>query len=255
MTTLKTDAEGAVEQWTLDRESMRNALSRGLLEELGQHIARVSEAASGVRAVLIRGAGDKAFCAGADLKERQGMGAAEVRKFLQDLRALLVSLERSRCVFIAFINGAALGGGTELALACDIRIASKHAQMGLTEVCLGIIPGGGGTQRLARLIGAGKAKELIFRGRRLGAEEALRIGLVEGIGEAADARAIALEIAENAPIAVAAAKQAIAQGAHLPLEEALELELQFYEQTLASEDRLEGLKAFAEKRPPRFVGR
>ncbi|MCL2177902.1 MAG: enoyl-CoA hydratase-related protein [Proteobacteria bacterium] len=252
---LKIEPEGSIEQWTLNREPMRNALSRELVEGLRQQVARIGEAGSGVRAVVLTGAGDKAFCAGADLKERQGMSAEEVRKFLQDLRALLVSLERSRCIFIAFVNGAALGGGTELALACDLRIASSRAQLGLTEVCLGIIPGGGGTQRLPRLIGAGKAKELIFCGRRVGAEEALRIGLVEGVGGLADARAMAFNIAANAPIAVAAAKQAIAQGAHLPMEEALALELQFYEQTLASEDRLEGLKAFSEKRPARFVGR
>jgi len=234
---------------------MRNSLSKGLVEEMKQHVVRVSEAGNGVQCVILTGAGDKAFCAGADLKERQEMSAKEVREFLENLRALFLSMERSRCVFIAFINGAALGGGTELALACDLRIAAGHAQLGLTEVRLGIIPGGGGTQRLPRLVGLGKAKELILCGRRVGAEEALRIGLIEGVGVLADARAMALSISENAPLAVALAKQAIVQGADLPLEEALRLEFQIYQQTLATEDRLEGLKAFAEKRPPRFVGR
>ena len=255
MSILQIESEGAFEQWTMDREPMRNSLSKGLVEEMEQHVIRTSKAESGVRCVILTGAGDKAFCAGADLKERQEMSAAQVRAFLQNLRALFLSMERSRCVFIAFLNGVALGGGTELALACDVRIAAGHAQLGLTEVRLGIIPGGGGTQRLPRLVGPGKAKELILCGRRVGAEEALRIGLIEGVGVLADARAMALSISENAPLAVALAKQAIVQGADLPLEEALSLEFQLYEQTLTTEDRLEGLKAFAEKRPPRFVGR
>jgi enoyl-CoA hydratase/carnithine racemase len=255
MSVLQIGTEGAFEEWTIDREPARNSLSKSLVEELKQHVIRVSKAESGVRCVVLTGAGDKAFCAGADLKERQEMGVAEVREFLRNLRALFLSIERSRAVFIAFLNGAALGGGTELALACDIRIAGEDAQLGLTEVRLGIIPGGGGTQRLARLVGAGKAKELIFCGRRVGAEEAWRIGLIEGVGTLADARTMALEISGNAPLAVAAAKEAIVQGAGLPLEEGLSLELQMYEQTLGTADRLEGLKAFSEKRPPRFVGR
>ncbi|MCL2011324.1 MAG: enoyl-CoA hydratase-related protein [Cystobacterineae bacterium] len=255
MDALKIESAGAFEQWTLEREPMRNALSRGLVEELKQHVIRISEAESCVRCVVLTGAGDKAFCAGADLKERQGMSVAEVREFLQNLRELFLSIEHSKAVFIAFLNGVAFGGGAELALACDIRIAAGHVQLALTEVRLGIIPGGGGTQRLPRLVGIGKAKELIFCGRRVGAEEALRIGLIEGVGVLADARAMALNISENAPLAVAFAKKAIVQGVHLPLEEALGLELQMYEQTLETEDRLEGLKAFSEKRPPRFVGR
>jgi len=255
MSAVQIKTEGAFEQWTLAREPMRNSLSRDLVEGLQQHVARVSKAENGVRCVVLTGAGDKAFCAGADLKERQEMSLTEVREFLQNLRTLFLSMERSRCVFIAYLNGIALGGGTELALACDIRIACEHAQMGLTEVRLGIIPGGGGTQRLPRLVGAGKAKELIFCGQRVNAEEALRIGLIERIGILADARAMALRISENAPLAVALAKQAIARGMELPLEEALSLELKMYEQTLTTEDRLEGLKAFSEKRPPRFVGR
>ena len=255
MSILKTDSEGAFEEWTIDREGMRNSLSRELVEELKQHVIRISHAEAGVRCVILTGAGEKAFCAGADLRERQDMSAADVREFLLNLRTLFLSMERSRVVFIAFLNGVALGGGTELALACDLRIAASHAQLGLTEVRLGIIPGGGGTQRLPRLVGAGKAKELIFCGRRVGAEEALRIGLIEGVGVLADARAMALSISENAPLALALAKQAIVQGADLPLEEALSLEFQMYQQTLKTEDRQEGLKAFAEKRPPRFVGR
>ena len=253
MSVLKTESEGAFEQWTMERQSMRNSLSRELVKALQQQVRRATE--EGIRCVILTGAGDKAFCAGADLKERQEMSASEVREFLQSLRELFLSMEASRCVFVAFVNGAALGGGTELALACDIRIAAGHAQLGLTEVRLGIIPGGGGTQRLPRLIGPGKAKELVFCGRRVSAEEALRIGLIEGIGVLADARAMALGISENAPIALALAKEAIVRGAHLPLEEALSLETQLYEKTLGTADRLEGLKAFAEKRPPRFVGR
>jgi len=162
-------------------------------------------------------------------------------------------------VFIAAVNGAAFGGGTELALVCDLRLASPSAEMGLTEVKLGIIPGGGGTQRLARLIGPGRARDLILTGRRVAAAEALSLGLVNRVsGEGKlidDALETARQIASNAPIAVAAAKHAIAEGLSLPMDDALKLELSHYEKVLGTEDRLEGLRAFAEKRPPLFRGK
>jgi enoyl-CoA hydratase/carnithine racemase len=248
-------ARGAVEQWTLDAPARRNTLSQAAVRELVAHVARVDEAFPAVRVVVLTGAGDKAFCAGADLKERATMSEQDVRSFLDTLRRCFRALERSHVVFIAAVNGVAFGGGTELALSCDLRVVAPGAEMGLTEVKLGIIPGGGGTQRLSRLVGRGRAKDLILTGRRLGADEAARLGLAERIGGLEVAHALADEIVANAPIAVYAAKHAIDEGVHLELGEALLLEQRAYELTLKTEDRLEGLKAFAEKRPPVYRGR
>lgn len=248
------EAQGTVERWTINGEARRNALSKAMVAELRQHVARVS-ADRQVRCVVLTGAGDKAFCAGADLKERATMTPDDVRAFLDGLRAAFRALEQSDCVFIGFLNGAAFGGGTELALSCDLRVMDDDAELGLTEVKLGIIPGGGGTQRLPRLIGKGAAKDLILTGRRVGAEEALRLGVVNRVGSIDDAMHLAKSIVENAPIAVGLAKHAIDEGAPLGLDAALALEQQFYQHTIGTEDRLEGLKAFAERRPPVFKGR
>jgi len=245
---------GLVERWTINGEARRNALSRAMVAELAQHVARVS-ADRAVRTVVLTGSGSKAFCAGADLKERQTMSQEEVRAFLTSMRGTFRALERSDCVFVAFVNGAALGGGTELSLCCDLRVIAAQAELGLTEVKLGIIPGAGGTQRLPRLIGKGRAKELILTGRRVGAEEALAMGLVNRVGTVEDALALAQRICQNAPIAVGAAKHAIDEGAALELDAALTLEGQQYELTLHTADRLEGLEAFAQKREPVFTGR
>jgi enoyl-CoA hydratase/carnithine racemase len=258
MPEFKIDARGAIEIWTIDGEGRRNAISRAMLQELAGLVERVS-ASRATRTVILTGAGDKAFCAGADLKERSGMSEPEVRAFLDQLRRTLRAIEKSDCVFIAAINGTAFGGGTELALACDLRVAAPAAELGLTEVKLGIIPGGGGTQRLARLIGPARAKDLILTGRRLNAAEAFSIGLVSRLapeGRLLDAAySLAESIVENAPVAVSTAKHAIDEGGGLELDAALALELQKYEAVLKTEDRLEGLRAFAEKRPPVFKGR
>jgi enoyl-CoA hydratase/carnithine racemase len=258
MAEIEVQKQGAVETWTINGEARRNAINRALAAELEANVARASGDRA-IRAVVLTGTGEKAFCAGADLKERSGMSEDDVRQFLERLRRMLRAIELSDAVFVAAINGAALGGGTELALACDLRVAAPHAEMALTEVRLGIIPGGGGTQRLARLIGAGRAKDLILTGRRVGAEEALGMGLVNRVAPAGGLLAAALEltqlISQNAPLALAAAKHAIDEGADLALEAGLKLELAKYELVLDSEDRLEGLRAFAEKRQPRFQGR
>jgi enoyl-CoA hydratase/carnithine racemase len=254
MAELNVVVEGLTEMWTINGEARRNALSRALVSELGQHLNRVSNARA-VRAVVIRGAGEKAFCAGADLKERAGMTEDEVRTFLTHLRHTFRALEKSDCVFIAYLNGAALGGGTELALCCDIRIAAPHAELGLTEVSLGIIPGAGGTQRLPRLIGPGRAKELILTGRRVNATEALTMGLVTAVGAESLAYDTARRITQNAPIAVGLAKHAVDEGVGLELDQGLTLEQQKYEFTLSTEDRREGLLAFAQKRAPNYQGR
>jgi enoyl-CoA hydratase/carnithine racemase len=258
MPEFRIEARGAVEVWTIDGEGRRNAISRAMLGELAGEVRRVSEGRA-VRAVVITGAGDKAFCAGADLKERAGMSEGEVRAFLSLLRQTFRALERSDCVFIAAINGVAFGGGTELALACDLRVAAPVAELGLTEVRIGIIPGGGGTQRLSRLIGPGRAKDLILTGRRLNAAEAFSFGVVNRLAPEGrlveTALGLANAVVENAPVAVSTAKHAIDEGLSLELDRALELELSKYERVLETEDRLEGLRAFAEKRPPKFQGK
>lgn len=251
---LRVESSGSTELWTLDAAERRNALSKAMVAELLAAQARVRAPGSGVRAVVITGAGDKAFSAGADLKERSTMTEPEVRTFLTDLRSAMRGLEKADTVFIAYLNGGAFGGGTELALSCDLRVMSASAELGLTETSLGIIPGAGGTQRLSRLVGKGRAKDLILTARKLGAEEALRLGVVDRIGSLVDAVALATQIAGNAPLAVAAAKHAIDDGYPLELDAALDLEHRAYEVTLRSEDRKEGLRAFAERRPPVYRG-
>jgi enoyl-CoA hydratase/carnithine racemase len=249
---------GRLEIWTIQGEARRNSINRALIAELDAMLTRVS-GDTGIGAVILTGAGDKAFCAGADLKERAGMTEDQVRAFLLKLRLLLRAVENSDCVFIAAINGLALGGGAEIALCCDFRVAAADAEIGLPEVRLGIIPGGGGTQRLSRLIGPARAKDLILTGRRVRAEEALQIGLIHRLAPAGELRKVAIELAQsilqNAPIAVAAAKRAIDRGFGLELDQALAFEHQQYELVLKSEDRLEGLRAFAERRAPQFKGR
>ena len=248
------ETRGAVDLWTLSAPRTRNALSRELVHALGAQVGRASLDRA-VRVVVLSGAGPEAFSAGADLKERATMSEDEIRAFGLLLRGTFRALEKSDRVFIAYINGAALGGGTELALACDLRVIAPSASMGLTEVTLGIIPGAGGTQRLTRLVGVGPAKELILTGRRVNADEALALGLVSQVGTLEDALVVAERIAANAPLAVAAAKHAIDEGAAaLDLDAALTLERQQYELTMGTQDREEGLAAFAQKRRPIFRG-
>jgi len=246
-----------IEVWTIDAEGRRNAISRAMLAELEALVGRAARDPA-LRCVVLTGAGDKAFCAGADLKERAAMSEDEVHAFHAGLRRTLVAVEASPQVYVAALNGAALGGGLELALACDLRLASDAAQLGLPEVSLGIIPGGGGTQRLPRLVGVGRAKELILTGRRVPAGEAMAMGLVtevvapERLPEAAIA--LAGRLARNAPVSLRQAKRAIDQGLHLPLAEALSLENRLYQACLPTKDRQEALRAFAEKRTPTFTG-
>ena len=186
------------------------------------------------------------------------MPEAQVHGFHEGLRRALRAIEQAPQVFLAALNGAALGGGLELALACDLRIAAESAVLGLPEVGLGIIPGGGATQRLPRLIGAARAKDLVLTARRVGAAEALALGLVNRVAPpgrlAEGALAYAGEVARNAPVSLRQAKRAIDGGHHLPMDAALALELEMYQPCLATKDRLEALRAFAEKRPPVFSG-
>jgi len=248
---------GEIELWTIDGAARSNSLTRAMLAGLRDELRRAG-ARRGLRCVVLSGAGERAFCAGADLKERARMSDEEVRAFLRDLRAALLAVEASPQVFVAAINGVALGGGLELALACDLRVMSAAAEAGLPEVSLGIIPGGGGTQRLARAVGISRAKDLVLTARRIDATEAIAWGLVTRIAPPGQLRQAALEVAEevarNAPISLRQAKRAIDGGFHLPLEEALELEHRLYQECLGSADRRRALRAFAEKRRPTFTG-
>ncbi len=254
---LRVERRGAVEVWTIEGEARRNSLTMALIAELHGHLGRAS-LDRGLRCVVLTGAGDKAFCAGADLKERARMSADEVHRFHRDLRGAFRGVEEAPQPFVAALNGAALGGGLELALACDLRIASDAAQLGLPEVALGIIPGGGGTQRLARLVGVARAKDLVLTARRISGAEALAMGLVAQVAPPRrlleEALALAERIARNAPVSLRQAKRAIDGGFHLPIEEALDLENRLYQDCLGTRDRLEALAAFAEKRPPVFTG-
>lgn len=242
---------------TLNRPDAANALSIKVLEELKNVIDNCKFDPS-VRCLVITGAGEKVFCAGADLKERAGMDEQTVRKTVSLIRECISNLETLPQPVIAAVNGAAFGGGTELALACDIRVASEKAKFGLTETSLGIIPGAGGTQRLPRLVGKGRAKELIFTARRIDAEEAKEIGLVEYVESPESLLEKALEIAgqivRNAPIAVRQAKFAIEKGFDVDLTTGLAIEQNAYEVTIPTKDRLEGLQAFKEKRSPAYKG-
>ncbi len=242
---------------TLNRPKAMNSLNFDLLYAIRDEIDEL-QYDSDVRTVIITGAGDRAFCAGADLKERATLSQNEVKKFIITIRTLLSSIQYLNKPVIAAVNGIALGGGTEIALASDIRIASDNAMMGLTETRLAIIPGGGGTQRLPRIIGMGKAKELIFTGRKVDAEEALSINLVnkicrqeELIGECMK---MADMIAETGPIAVEQAKYAMNYGVETDLNTGLAIESNAYRVTIPTKDRVEGLQAFREKRKPVYKG-
>ena len=250
---------GAMGILTIHREERRNALSRRTLMELGRlgsELVRDPE----VRAIVVTGQGDKVFCAGADLKERQGMSNEDVRVQVGLYRSQLAVLDKSPKPVVAALNGTALGGGLELALVCDLRVAVAHAKLGFPETTLGIIPGAGGTQRLPRIVGEARAKEMILLGRPIDAKQALDWGLVNrvvaaGIDLLDDVAAYLEPITQGAPIAQAAALAAIDDSFELSLTQGLAIERVHYDEVLRSEDRVEALKAFAEKRKPAFTGK
>ncbi|MGA7576520.1 MAG: enoyl-CoA hydratase-related protein [Desulfobaccales bacterium] len=243
---------------TLNRPEVMNSFNFPMLLALKERVEAL-QIDPEVRVLIIVGAGPKAFCAGADLKERALMSETQVREFIFTIRNLFTFIEYLNKPVIAAVNGVALGGGTELALACDIRIASASATLGLTETRLAIIPGAGGTQRLPRLIGRGKAKELIFTGRRVEAQEALQIGLVNKVCPPEnlldECRAMAGMICEAGPIAVQQAKYAINYGLEADLPTGLAIEAKAYWVTVPTADRLEGLAAFGERRKPVYKGK
>jgi methylglutaconyl-CoA hydratase len=251
-------AENGVAQLALNRENGKNSLSKEMVEELNQAVAQIRGDPS-VRVLIIKSNVSKVFCAGADLKERLGMKSEEVEAFVEKLRMSFHGVSTLPIPTIAAIEGAALGGGLELALACDIRIAGARATLGLPETSLAIIPGAGGTQRLPRVVGVAKAKELIFTSARLTAEEAAAIGLVNSCVAAENAlitaEGMALKIVQNGPIGVRMGKAAVDGGIDKNIEDALKVEKACYAQVVNTEDRLEGINAFVEKRKSVYKGR
>jgi enoyl-CoA hydratase len=242
---------------TVDRQEKLNALDGQVVEEIGQALLELES--EGPRVIIVTGAGERAFIAGADIRAMSAMDPIEAKRFSEIGHAAMALLDRSPIPTIAAVNGYALGGGCEVALACDIRIAAENANFGFPEVGLGILPGLGGTQRLPRLIGPALAKELIFTGRRIGAEEAHEIGLanrVVGRGEALKAaKELAAEISANGPLAVRHAKAAANRALDTDLISGLEYEADQFALLFATEDAREGMNAFGEKRKPRFEGR
>ncbi len=254
---LGVEQENGIVTLTLNRPEVMNSLNFPLLHALKDQIDSLRFKRD-VRVVIITAAGEKAFCAGADLKERATMAPEKVREYIFTIRNLFTSIEELNKPVIAAVNGIALGGGTELSLACDMRIAAANATMGLTETRLAIIPGAGGTQRLPRLVGRGKAKELIFTGQRINAEEALKIGLVNKICDQKDlldeCKKMAAMICEAGPVAIEQAKYAINRGLETDIHTGLAIESNAYWVCIPTQDRLEGLAAFKEKRKPIYKG-
>lgn len=242
---------------TIDRQEKLNALDPQVVEEIGQSLLELES--EGPRAIIVTGAGEKSFVAGADIAAMSTMDPLEAKRFAEIGHAAMALLDKSPIPTIAAVNGFALGGGCEIAIACDIRIAAENALFGFPEVGLGILPGMGGTQRLPRLVGPAIAKELIFTGRRIKAEEARMIGLVNHIvpqGEALKAaKEMAAEIAANGPVAVRHAKAAANRALDVDLISGLEYEADQFALLFATEDATEGMGAFVERRKAEFKGR
>jgi enoyl-CoA hydratase len=242
---------------TLNREEALNCFNYETLKELGEIVENLATDKE-VRVVIFTGAGDKAFSAGADLKERKSLTESEVRRNVKKIREVFDAVGNLPQPTIAAVNGYAFGGGFELMLACDFRVAVEEAKMGLTEVSWGIIPGAGGTQRLPRLIGETKAKELIFTARKFSATQALQDGIVNYVVSKEQLMDKCMELAgemlNNAPIALQQAKFAISNGMNTDLHTGLLIESKAYEITIPTKDRVEALEAFSEKRKPVFKG-
>lgn len=256
--TLLLTFDDAIATITLNRPGVLNALNAQLFTDL-DHVLQLLAKNPSIRAILLTGSGPKAFAAGADIAELAKTDATSGERLALRGQAVISHLETCGKPVIACVNGFALGGGCELALACTLRIASENARIGQPEVKLGIIPGYGGTQRLPRLVGPSAALKLILTGEIIDAAEALRIGLVDEVVPAAEllsrARTIALKITAHAPLAVAASIEAVHRGADLPLDQALALEARIFGRLSNSADKHEGTKAFLEKRPPNFSGK
>jgi enoyl-CoA hydratase/carnithine racemase len=253
MTLVMVEVAGRVATVTLNRPEALNAISTELALALAEAVEPLATD-PGVRAVVLTGAGERAFCVGADLKQRAGFDDHGWFVQREAFRRGFAAVRRCPLPTVAAVSGFALGGGTELALACDLIVAATDATFGLPEVRLGLVPAGGGTQLLARRVGRSAARDLVLTGRRVDAEEARRLGLADRVvprGEVlAAATALAAEIAGNAPTAVRMAKWALEVGGDLPLEAAMEVEDQAWRRAVLSDDRREGIAAWMEKREP-----
>lgn len=251
------ERKGDILYLTLTGFKSRNALSTNMIEDLNNSLLQLHND-NDARVLIVRSSVEKVFCAGADLKERIRMSNDQVEIFVDKLRNCFQSISELPFPTIACIDGAALGGGLELALACDIRVVGMNAMLGLPEVSLAIIPGAGGTQRLPRLIGIAKAKELIYTAVKLTATEALAIGLVNHVeprlSAIGKAEQIANQILRQGPVGIRMAKQAIDEGASLTIRDSLTVEKKCYSRVINTQDRIEGLKSFIEKRPPVYKG-
>lgn len=251
------DTKDRISTLTINRPDKRNALNELTREEM-VHALDALQSSDDTRVVIMTGAGDKAFIAGADISEFEGRTPLTQRAAMKGLR-IFTAIEEFPKPVIAMINGFCLGGGMEVALACDLRFAGDNAKLGQPEINLGIIPGGGGTQRLTRLVGEGKSMELILTGDLIDASHAKQIGLVNEVFPAAELRdrvqAYAVRIAEKSPIALRMAKEAVKAAARTNLREGLDREADLFCLTFGSEDKAEGVRAFLEKRKPEFKGR
>ncbi len=255
---IRVEIEDHVAQILLDRPKALNAINWDFIRQMTAAVEGLWNN-DDVWTAYIEGAGERAFSAGADLKERKELSLSDVERLRKDMIVMFRKVTEFPKPTIAAVHGYALGGGFELVLACDLIVADETAVFGLTEVSLGIIPGGGGTQALPRRVGVSRAKELIFTARKFDAREAERLGVVNRLvpaGEAgAAARELAKEMAANAPISLRQAKRAIDGGLEVSPSKGWEIEEEAYNVTLQTEDRNEALRAFAEKRPPKFQGR
>jgi enoyl-CoA hydratase len=239
---------------TLSRPEVLNALSFELIGRIGETLDEIAR--STARALIITGAGEKAFCAGADIKELMGRSQVAKKQGAEFGQSVFAKLDRLPMASIALVNGFALGGGAELALACTFRLAMPNARFGLPEIKLGLIPGYGGTQRLPRLIGTAKATEMILTGRNVGADEALKIGLVNRLVEAPAleaALAFAAEFSRYSLRAAGFAREAVQRAAGSTLADGLRIEADLSTLAYGTQDAAEGMKAFVEKRPARFT--
>jgi enoyl-CoA hydratase len=255
--TIELTREGAVAVIRINRPDKLNAMNAKVKEEITQALGEL-ERDAGVHVAVITGAGDKAFVAGADITEFAGKTPIDQWAGYGHT-SLYNAVDRFHKPILAMINGYCLGGGCELAMACDIRIASDRAQLGQPEINIGIIPGGGGSQRLPRLVGLGRAMQLILTGDRIPAAEALRIGLVDEVvpHDQLEARTMELakKISEKSPTAVRLAKEAVKASARLPIDQGLRFEQGLFSIVFSTQDKEEGVRAFLEKRPPKWTGR
>lgn len=256
---LLVETKNGIAKLTVNRPKVLNALNPEVLEELLHFFTEIQKDKSEVKGVIVTGAGDKAFVAGADIATMRTMTALDADRFCGLGHCTMRVIETCAVPVIAAVNGFALGGGFELALACDFIYASQNAAFGLPEVGLGLFPGFGGTQRLSRLVGKGRAKELIFTGDMVKAELAARIGIVNRLFEPdqliSESENTLRKILNKGPVAVRLAKKVINEGTDLPLASGLALEQTQFPLIFATEDRLEGVSAFLDKRKPEFKGR